>query len=278
MTELEILQQRFSDMAQQFPGVMHILSVWPKDEEEAELSHKYKPTKDNLLIIWGHGLVGRYVPEINMKHWLVKPRYASWNKDHASEDFRDLAEKAGQVLLEKGLLPRLKLSEYILKLSEYKFINRHVVQLWVLVVHELDNTRRYVSKSSDIKASILHDIIPDKFGKKPPSAYYEVQRDFFFESSSVVSRLWEIEKGHKLKKKSSAANTNEPLSDKALAVLHLLQEQPPYQGLTGPQILKKLDDKKIIISQSALTKSIIPALKPHGVKNKPRIGYYIKNK
>lgn len=71
---------------------------------------------------------------------------------------------------------------------------------------------------------------------------------------------------------------NEPLSGKALAVLHLLREQPPNQGLTGPQILTKLDDKKIIISQSALTKSIIPALKPHGVRNKKRIGYYINTK
>ena len=71
---------------------------------------------------------------------------------------------------------------------------------------------------------------------------------------------------------------NEPLSGKALAVLHLLREQPPNQGLTGPQILTKLDDKKIIISQSALTKSIIPALKPHGVRNKKRIGYYIHTK
>ena len=265
-------------MAQQFPGLMHILNTWPKDEKEPKLNPKYMPTKDNLLVIWGHGLVGWYMPQKNMKHWLIKPHSQLWNKDHASENFQDLAEKAGRVLYEKGYLSRLTLPESILKLSEYKLNNSQKEQLWVLVVHELGNTKRFVSKSSDIKASILHDIIPDKFGKKPPSAYYEVQRDFFFESSSVVSRLLEIEKGHKLKKKSSAANTNEPLSDKALAVLHLLQEQPPYQGLTGPQILKKLDDKKIIISQSALTKSIIPALKPHGVKNKPRIGYYIKNK
>lgn len=69
---------------------------------------------------------------------------------------------------------------------------------------------------------------------------------------------------------------NEPLSDKALAVLHLLQELPPNQGLTGPKITKKLYDKKIDINQSTLTKPVIPALKSHGVKNKPRIGYYIK--
>ena len=56
MTELEILQKRFSNMAQQFPGLIHILTTWPKDEKEPKLP-RYMPTKDNLLIIWGDGLV-----------------------------------------------------------------------------------------------------------------------------------------------------------------------------------------------------------------------------
>jgi len=213
-----------------------------------------------------------------MKHWLIKPRYASWNKDHASENFQNLAEKAGRVLFEKGLLPRLKLSECILKLSECKLSNNRTVQLWVLVVHELGNTKGSVSEWRDIKTSFLHDLNVRGFDKEPIRAYYEVQKDFFYESSVIISRLLEKEKGHKLKKKSSAANTNEPLSDKALAVLNLLQELSPHQGLTGPKILEKLDNKNILIDQSTLTKSIIPALKPYGVKNKPRIGYYIENK
>jgi hypothetical protein len=71
-------------------------------------------------------------------------------------------------------------------------------------------------------------------------------------------------------------SNNEPLSDKALAVLKLLQNLPPNKALTGPKILKQLDTRKIFIDQSTLTKSIIPALKAHGVKNKPRLGYYIE--
>ncbi|MCK4824777.1 hypothetical protein KA005_53990, partial [bacterium] len=166
---------------------------WPKDEKEPNLNPKYMSTKDNLIGIWGDGLVREYIPERNMKHWLVKPRHKSWNKEHACENFRDLAEEAGRVLTEKGFLSRLKLPESILKLSEYKLTNSQKTQLWVLVVHELGNTKRFVSKPSDIKASILHDIIPDKFEEKPPSAYYEVQKDFFYESSLVISRLLEIE-------------------------------------------------------------------------------------
>ena len=84
------------------------------------------------------------------------------------------------------------------------------------------------------------------------------------------------EQKHKVAKKSSDANDNEPLAEKALAVLNLLQELSPNQALTGPKILDELDNKNIIIDQSTLTKSIIPALKPHGVRNKPRIGYYIE--
>lgn len=95
MKELEILQQRFSDMAKQFPGVMHILNTWPKNEKEPKLNPKYMPTKDKLLAIWGHGLIKKYIPEKNMKHWLIKSHYKSWNKHDASENFQDLAEKAG---------------------------------------------------------------------------------------------------------------------------------------------------------------------------------------
>ena len=103
-------------------------------------------------------------------------------------------------------------------------------------------------------------------------------KDFFLDSSLVISRLLEIEKEITQTEDAIITANNEPLSNKARAVLNLLQELPPNQALTGPKILKELDDKKIIIDQSTLTKSIIPALKPHGVKNKPRIGYYIENK
>jgi len=67
------------------------------------------------------------------------------------------------------------------------------------------------------------------------------------------------------------------LSEKTAAVLDLLKDLPPNRGLTGPEILKKLDDQHCHIDQSTLTKYIIPVLKKHyGVENQPRIGYYIE--
>lgn len=265
-------------MAQQFPGLIHILTTWPKNEKEPRINPKYMPTKDNLLIIWGDGLVREYIPERNMKHWLIKPRHKSWNKDDASESLQDLAQKAGRVLLEKGFLSRLKLPEYILKLSEYKLNNSQKAQLWVLVVHELGNTRRFVSEWRDIKTSFLHDLNVRGFDKEPLRAYYEVQKDFFYESSVIISRLLEREKEITQAEDAIITANNEPLSDKALGVLNLLKHLSANKALTGRQIIDELSKKNVFLDQSTLTKSIIPALKPHGVKNKPRIGYYIENK
>lgn len=69
-----------------------------------------------------------------------------------------------------------------------------------------------------------------------------------------------------------------PLPDNAMAVLALLENLPERKGLTGKQILQALDEKKIYIDQSTLTKGIIPRLRHNGyrVKNKRNgAGYYI---
>jgi len=69
----------------------------------------------------------------------------------------------------------------------------------------------------------------------------------------------------------------EPLSENAVAVYELLKGLPQHRGLKGREILEKLEhrEKPIIIDQSTLTKNIIPALRPYGVKNKPGAGYFI---
>jgi hypothetical protein len=79
----------------------------------------------------------------------------------------------------------------------------------------------------------------------------------------------------KKEKKQDKTATLEPLSYKAAAVLTLLENLPVGRALTGKKILGELDKQNIFIDQGTLTKRIIPALKPYGVKNKPRIGYYL---
>jgi hypothetical protein len=43
MQELEILQQRFNEMAKRFPGLIYILTVWPKNKKEPTLRPEYMP-------------------------------------------------------------------------------------------------------------------------------------------------------------------------------------------------------------------------------------------
>jgi len=70
-----------------------------------------------------------------------------------------------------------------------------------------------------------------------------------------------------------------PLPEKDITVLELLENLPERKGLTGKQILQMLDEKKIYIDQSTLTKGIIPRLRRNGyrIKNKRNgAGYYIE--
>lgn len=66
-----------------------------------------------------------------------------------------------------------------------------------------------------------------------------------------------------------------PLSEKANKVYAILLALPPERGLIGKALLEKLDGQGVFIDHSTLTSRIIPELRPYGVMNKPRIGYYI---
>jgi len=65
------------------------------------------------------------------------------------------------------------------------------------------------------------------------------------------------------------------LSGAAAAAYEILLEQPPYRGLTGPELLLAMDERGCPTDQSSLTSRIIPELRPYGVENVPRKGYRI---
>lgn len=78
--------------------------------------------------------------------------------------------------------------------------------------------------------------------------------------------------------RKKGATIRPPLTEKAAAVLKLLRDLPAERGLTGPEILDKLNQQKppICFDQSTLTRYIIPVLKKHyGVRNTPRAGYHL---
>lgn len=68
-----------------------------------------------------------------------------------------------------------------------------------------------------------------------------------------------------------------PLGSKASAVLRLIQSIEPPEGITGPEIVLRLDERGVLVEPNTLTRHIIPNLKKHyGVTNKRGVGYYIR--
>jgi hypothetical protein len=75
-----------------------------------------------------------------------------------------------------------------------------------------------------------------------------------------------------------AVESRPPLSPNAAFVLDILKALPPGWAKTGPQILDALAEREppVYLDESTLTSHIMPLLKEHyGVKNQPRIGYYV---
>jgi hypothetical protein len=72
-----------------------------------------------------------------------------------------------------------------------------------------------------------------------------------------------------------------PLTGNGAAVLKLLEGLPPEGAMTGPEILTALNGQTpaVRFDQSTFYRHIVPVLKKHyGVKNKPRVGYYLSSK
>jgi hypothetical protein len=66
-----------------------------------------------------------------------------------------------------------------------------------------------------------------------------------------------------------------PLTDTEQRVLDLIQAVSQGKGITGRQIIAKLDKEGFLLDQGTLTRHVIPILKKsHGVKNRPGVGYY----
>jgi hypothetical protein len=68
----------------------------------------------------------------------------------------------------------------------------------------------------------------------------------------------------------------EPLGTNASLLYEKLITLPEHVGITGPAVLDWFSEEHgKIVDQSTLTKEILPPLKPYGLRNKPKIGYFI---
>lgn len=78
-------------------------------------------------------------------------------------------------------------------------------------------------------------------------------------------------------KQARGTKKPEPLSKNAQIVYEILVELPPQKALTASEILDKVADKhKKYWDEKELYNRVFPQLKEWGLKNKPRIGYWIE--
>ncbi|HEX4796173.1 MAG TPA: hypothetical protein VH370_20455, partial [Humisphaera sp.] len=67
----------------------------------------------------------------------------------------------------------------------------------------------------------------------------------------------------------------EPIGKNARLLYEKLLSLPQHQAMITSEILDWFMSQKIIISEDVLRKEILPQLNLYGIKNKPRIGYFI---
>jgi hypothetical protein len=82
-----------------------------------------------------------------------------------------------------------------------------------------------------------------------------------------------------LELRTKAAKTKpaqrQPLGKNGRLLYRKLCALPEDEAMTNPEILDWFAGKKLFIDAGALTKDILPPLRPYGLKNTPRIGYSI---
>ncbi len=91
--------------------------------------------------------------------------------------------------------------------------------------------------------------------------------------------LWKLQSNAKDAAKPRRQRSSlPPLSPRAFAVRELLRSLPQGKAMTGPDIIAALyeRDRTMNMDMSTFTSRIVPELKPYGLRNKPRIGYYLE--
>ena len=75
--------------------------------------------------------------------------------------------------------------------------------------------------------------------------------------------------------KSALGSHRPPLTKKPAAIYRILLELPEHKALTGPAIVAELLKVGIATDESTMRRHFLPRLRPYGLRNKRRVGYYI---
>jgi len=276
---VKVLQNQFEVASSEYPGLTHGLMIWPQTKADTHVREEYIGIRnfcsayhagDTLCQVWQDGPGIRYKAGFEMTHFLCRGLEQSWSKPKAIRRFFNLAYSAGCIFADPSFAPCFSLSDERRRLM-------NPIEWWLFALHE-SNQAMTVDSPLDI-ANIIIDLTQTLWAKKllfdREFHYFGIIYDTCIASSLRYARFWDDLTGRARKKRQRP-----PLPDNDIAVLELLENLPERKGLTGRQIFQMLDEKKIYVDQSTLTKSIIPRLRRNGYNvknNRNGAGYYIKS-
>jgi len=203
-----------------------------------------------LPIYWFRFGLPDLAKEVAELEFVIKNRITSLRKVLSEDEFKRFVNNVDEILLQWQAWRKRAIDKGMQDISEF--------MAWA----------EWSAENADLKGE--WDDISEEI--------YELQEYLQKIALVVDERINSIVGGGEKTKPTKARGgeeKREPLSDNQAAIYELLKELPEHKAMTGKEILKKLEGKGIIIDQSTLTKNIIPALRPYGVKNKRGAGYYI---
>lgn len=156
-------------------------------------------------------------------------------------------------------------------------------------LYELDSARMALLESGfDVpdkwlipKTGIEHDVMVYDRPARGNRRWYIQWGGIPDEHRKALGQIWQEVSAAVMRLNNAAptpAAPKPPPTRKQRAVLNLLLALPGGEALTGETILDALSrgNPPMIMDMSTLTRHIMPVLKKdYGVKNRPRVGYYI---
>lgn len=253
---------------------------------QVKIEPNYNPTPERTLAYWESDADSSYDGNFYEQHWvLTAAGIQEQDMEWALETLETLARDSVLYIIDDKNLSGVA---DIYTKAMPTTISESYIRCWLMMVRYLQPSA-YPKKVAEGAGFTL---------AKPGKKGYSVIENVFLTSARACSYMIDAitpvatnsggdskrkqptrklgKAAEKKRKKKADKKNKEPLSNSANAVLDLLKQLKPNHALTGPEILKELDKQNIFIDLSTLTSRIMHILKKsYGVKNTPRIGYYI---
>jgi hypothetical protein len=174
MESFDIVKDRFKAEALAFPGLMHILMVWPKKSAKPEPPPEYRlPLTVDGIIYMPDTF---YRPSLVYEHWIFKSECENWHTTRGLHHFETLAKTAGELIMQIN-------SERIKPIRTETLAVEDPVQRWLLLLHDFKDPAKLVAWDVDDEAFQLEQAVIDV-----QKRFISVIEDVFLES--VLACCW----------------------------------------------------------------------------------------